>query len=66
MVLKPLNNDDIEASGSDKWGFFEPFYQGLSVLSKNNNVYIYVSIKFSFSSLLNNFLTIIRFQAKIY
>ncbi|KAF3440479.1 hypothetical protein FNV43_RR18763 [Rhamnella rubrinervis] len=27
MVLKPLNNDDIEASGSDKWGFFEPFYQ---------------------------------------
>ncbi|KAA8530952.1 hypothetical protein F0562_005681 [Nyssa sinensis] len=27
MVLKPLNNDDIEASGSDQWGFFGPFYQ---------------------------------------
>lgn len=27
MVLKPLNNDDIEASGSDEWGFFGPFYQ---------------------------------------
>jgi N-acetyltransferase 10 len=28
MVLKPLNNDDSEASGSDEWGFFGPFYQG--------------------------------------
>ncbi|KAJ8768500.1 hypothetical protein K2173_022593 [Erythroxylum novogranatense] len=27
MVLKPLNSDDIEASGSDEWGFFGPFYQ---------------------------------------
>ncbi|XP_059432012.1 RNA cytidine acetyltransferase 2-like [Corylus avellana] len=27
MVLKPLNNDDIEDSGSDKWGFFGPFYE---------------------------------------
>uniref|UniRef100_A0A5B7B8X6 RNA cytidine acetyltransferase n=1 Tax=Davidia involucrata TaxID=16924 RepID=A0A5B7B8X6_DAVIN len=27
MVLKPLNNDDIEATGSDQWGFFGPFYQ---------------------------------------
>ncbi|XP_010249467.1 PREDICTED: RNA cytidine acetyltransferase 2-like [Nelumbo nucifera] len=27
MTLKPLNNDDIEASGSDQWGFFSPFYQ---------------------------------------
>ncbi|CDP12880.1 unnamed protein product [Coffea canephora] len=27
MVLKPLNNDDIEASESDEWGFFGPFYQ---------------------------------------
>ncbi|XP_052195629.1 RNA cytidine acetyltransferase 1-like isoform X2 [Diospyros lotus] len=27
MVLKPLNNDDLEFSGSDKWGFFSPFYQ---------------------------------------
>ncbi|KAE7998202.1 hypothetical protein FH972_002768 [Carpinus fangiana] len=26
MVLKPLNNDDIEDSGSDQWGFFGPFY----------------------------------------
>ena len=28
MVLKPLNNDEIEVSGSDQWGFFGPFYQG--------------------------------------
>lgn len=28
MVLKPLNNDDIQANGSDHWGFFGPFYQG--------------------------------------
>ncbi|XWS33239.1 hypothetical protein CRYUN_Cryun22dG0064400 [Craigia yunnanensis] len=27
MVLKPLNNDDFEVSGSDEWGFFSPFYQ---------------------------------------
>ncbi|KDP35269.1 hypothetical protein JCGZ_09428 [Jatropha curcas] len=27
MVLKPLNNDDFEVSGSDEWGFFGPFYQ---------------------------------------
>ncbi|OVA17017.1 GNAT domain [Macleaya cordata] len=27
MVIKPLNNDDIEVSGSDEWGFFSPFYQ---------------------------------------
>ncbi|GMI68635.1 hypothetical protein like AT1G10490 [Hibiscus trionum] len=27
MILKPLNNDDFEVSGSDKWGFFSPFYQ---------------------------------------
>ncbi|CAI9112681.1 OLC1v1013156C3 [Oldenlandia corymbosa var. corymbosa] len=27
MVLRPLNNDDIEAAGSDDWGFFGPFYQ---------------------------------------
>ncbi|XP_043690354.1 RNA cytidine acetyltransferase 1 [Telopea speciosissima] len=27
MILKPLNNDDIEVSGSDQWGFFGPFYQ---------------------------------------
>lgn len=30
MVLKPLNNDDIESSGSDQLGFFSPFYKGLS------------------------------------
>lgn len=35
MVLKPLNNDDIEDSGSDQWGFFGPFYEGGSTLSKN-------------------------------
>lgn len=27
MVLKPLNNDDIEDSESDQWGFFGPFYK---------------------------------------
>ncbi|CAK9320297.1 unnamed protein product [Citrullus colocynthis] len=27
MVLKPLNNDEIEASESAQWGFFGPFYQ---------------------------------------
>lgn len=27
MILKPLNNDEIEADGSDQWGFFGPFYQ---------------------------------------
>lgn len=27
MVLKPLNNDDVESSGLDQWGFFGPFYQ---------------------------------------
>ncbi|KAI9108625.1 hypothetical protein K1719_020272 [Acacia pycnantha] len=27
MILKPLNNDEIEANGSDQWGFFGPFYQ---------------------------------------
>ncbi|KAI3866765.1 hypothetical protein MKW92_052498 [Papaver armeniacum] len=27
MVIKPLTNDDIEASGSDEWGFLSPFYQ---------------------------------------
>ncbi|GAV63142.1 GNAT_acetyltr_2 domain-containing protein/tRNA_bind_2 domain-containing protein [Cephalotus follicularis] len=27
MVLKPLNNDEIEVSGSDELGFFGPFYQ---------------------------------------
>ncbi|KAF7840044.1 RNA cytidine acetyltransferase 1 isoform X1 [Senna tora] len=27
MILKPLNNDEIEADGSDQWGFFSPFYQ---------------------------------------
>lgn len=32
MVLKPLDNDDIETSGTDEWGFFGPFYQGGQVL----------------------------------
>ncbi|XP_022132534.1 RNA cytidine acetyltransferase 2-like [Momordica charantia] len=27
MVLKPLNNDEIEANESAQWGFFGPFYQ---------------------------------------
>lgn len=32
MVLKPLDNEDIEASGTDEWGFFSPFYQGGYIL----------------------------------
>lgn len=28
MVLKPLNNDEIEANESAQWGFFGPFYRG--------------------------------------
>lgn len=28
MILKPLNNDEIEADGSNPLGFFGPFYQG--------------------------------------
>ncbi|OWM91385.1 hypothetical protein CDL15_Pgr017303 [Punica granatum] len=27
MILKPLNNDDIDVSGSDELGFFSPFYR---------------------------------------
>ncbi|KAI4383508.1 hypothetical protein MLD38_009339 [Melastoma candidum] len=27
MVLKPLNNDDLEGNESDDWGFFSPFYK---------------------------------------
>ncbi|KAL0432042.1 UNVERIFIED_CONTAM: RNA cytidine acetyltransferase 1 [Sesamum radiatum] len=27
MILKPLNNDDIESSGSEQLGFFNHFYQ---------------------------------------
>ncbi|GER47563.1 tRNA(Met) cytidine acetyltransferase TmcA [Striga asiatica] len=27
MLVRPLNNDDIESSGSDPLGFFSPFYQ---------------------------------------
>lgn len=27
MVLKALTNDDVEATGSDDWGFYGPFYQ---------------------------------------
>jgi hypothetical protein len=47
MVLKPLNNDDIEYSGSDQWGFFGPFYDGGSTLSKN---YVLISSICVFSS----------------
>lgn len=32
MVLKPLDNDDIEASETDDWGFFSPFYHGGYIL----------------------------------
>ena len=32
MVVKPLNNDDVESSGVDHWGFFSPFYEGGSII----------------------------------
>lgn len=32
MVLRPLDNEDIEASGTDDRGFFSPFYHGLYIL----------------------------------
>lgn len=28
MLLKPLNNDDVEVGESGEHGFLEPFYQG--------------------------------------
>ncbi|XP_021905351.1 RNA cytidine acetyltransferase 1-like [Carica papaya] len=31
MVLKPLNSDEFEVSGSNDWGFFGPFYQDFRV-----------------------------------
>jgi len=31
MVLKPLNNDEVEVDGSNHRDFFRPFYQGLNV-----------------------------------
>ncbi|KAK8607016.1 hypothetical protein V6N13_052767 [Hibiscus sabdariffa] len=38
MILKPLNNDDFEISGSDEWGFFSPFYQEFRLrFSRNLN-----------------------------
>lgn len=27
MVLKALKNDDVEAAGSDEWGFYGPYYR---------------------------------------
>ncbi|XP_062097838.1 RNA cytidine acetyltransferase 1-like [Humulus lupulus] len=35
MVLKPLNNDDIEAKGSDEYGFLGPFYQDFRLRFSN-------------------------------
>jgi tRNA(Met) C34 N-acetyltransferase TmcA len=32
MVLKAINNNDIEVAGSIQCDFLEPFYQGNSVL----------------------------------
>ena len=28
MMLKPLDNDEIDSKGKGPGGFFEPFYQG--------------------------------------
>lgn len=50
MVLKPLNNDDIEDSGSDQWGFFGPFYEGGSTLAKNYVLMFMISSIYVFSS----------------
>ncbi|KAF3620548.1 N-acetyltransferase 10 [Capsicum annuum] len=32
MVLKALKNDDVEAVGSDEWGFYGPYYRGDQLL----------------------------------
>jgi len=44
MVLKPLNSDDSEVSGSDEWGFFGPFYQGWSYFQINVYLFIFIFI----------------------
>lgn len=62
MVLKPLNNDDIEDSGSDQWGFYGPFYQGVPTLFKNFVKCLYFQL---YSVLSQYFVSITRFQAKI-
>ena len=44
MVLKPLTNDDVGASGSDKWGFLGPFFQGVPIFPKNAQVIFHVCL----------------------
>lgn len=32
MLLKALNNDELEVNESDELGFFAPFYKGVMIL----------------------------------
>lgn len=65
MVLKPLNNDEVETSASDELGFLGPFYQGVFILFKNTVLCSYLFL-FILGSQLDNLLIAHRFQAKIY
>ncbi|KAK6924169.1 putative tRNA binding domain [Dillenia turbinata] len=49
MVLKPLNNDDVEVSESDEWGFFSPFYQGYCILELSLGIKIFINMHFDCS-----------------
>jgi hypothetical protein len=40
MVLKPLNNDEIEVDGSNQYGFYGPFYHGGFILLCHYELYV--------------------------
>lgn len=71
MVLKPLNNDEIEANGTDKWGFLSPFFQGECGIGGNNvpcMVFLGLRRPIAYSTKLCEILYIVnsRFQKKVY
>lgn len=53
MILKPLNNDEIEANGTDQWGFLGPFFQGERGVGGNNVLYM-VFLRFEKANSLFN------------
>lgn len=57
MVLKPLNNDEIEANESSQLGFFGPFYQGKVFTF---NYFPVLSLVFDSTFMIH------RFQVKVY
>lgn len=61
MVLKPLDNDDIEASGTDDLGFFSPFYYGGYI--HQARFYFNFDIQ---RTPCKYFGRVFRFQAKVY